>query len=185
MEKKIIIVEGPAGSGKSTLIHNWGDSIVRISRGVSVSRDYGVSAPVTSMIKDHQMLIRAFGIETDKPLVLDRFWFSQMVYETIRQGQRFDISKAEQYDFFIQSLAIEYSLRCLQDERLHVSSAVVFVLPDFDTIYYQRQNSSKEYPFDLGLEFALYRGLSDFIKGSHIYHPEDDPHEFLRSLSFK
>lgn len=185
MEKKIIIVEGPAGSGKSTLISSWTDRIHQDPKlEKDPPRDYGETSALKSMMKDHFALMKAFDYKGDRPVVIDRCFFSQYVYESIRSGRETQyLYTVEAFMNAIRDMSFEYAVRSFQPVQ-RVSVDFVWVTPkSYDQLLQFRIVRGKEYPFPVAEEFLRYKSLYQLV-GGYQYIPErTNPDELFRLIT--
>ena len=185
MDKKVIIVEGPAGAGKSRLVDFLiGEGYEKAPRYAHELRDFGNNAPKLSMEKDHAALFFAVTSDCEK-VILDRCFFSQLVYEALRLKIPAEIwaqAYGEALIKKVDQLNDEWAIRCFEKPH-EIQLRILWVLPDPDDLHDYRQLSWKEYPFDHYSEIYDYSHVADRI-GGHILRPQlgQSPQEILDGL---
>lgn len=164
----ILIVEGPAGSGKTTLIKELS------TRGfASISSSLGVRAPdpgtviMASAINDWSKVVQA--VHSDAVFVaIDRLVLSQQIYGHIRAnlngptwpepsilyGRVLSMFSDVQTDMKLRLLNTSYHLP-------PVDINFLFVLPTFNELVARRGNQTKPYPFDVELEYSFYTQMAE------------------------
>jgi len=183
---KIIAIDGPAGSGKSTLIKEIIDrGLARIPDHYSSlirprdyssnkSQDNGASL---SMIKNHEQLVdslrTSYEHHHDVPIILDRFILSQFVYGTLRTSygwRRKDLETYWNYELYqILNTFHQYKLRVKAGQTYSIPDIAielwpVIFLPQKEIVKERRAKKSKEYyPFNLDREWNMYNRVFDFL----------------------
>jgi len=167
----VLAIEGPAGSGKSTLVREL------VARGyVQPPSDYprpreyvGIEGQRLSLLKDYNSL--AFIATSTAPrVVLDRFLLSAFIYEFIRAN------RADPHPLKMDPAALVEGFECWAS-ILDASSALLdswgsntartgkvswlVYVPADETLHARRLHASREegreYPFEAAAEAALYR----------------------------
>lgn len=168
MAKQIFIIEGPAGSGKSTLIEAFrGDwlkfHLVKTARtGLSIPRDFGLeSGAALSQYKDFMNLSEAITVPEEN-VVIDRCFVSQGVYHCLRTNNQSGFKKYfEELSSHLATsammLALDYSHRSFEVvadiPRIHI---LFNLIPTLE-LEKRRENHPGKYPFDARNENSLYR----------------------------
>jgi len=175
---KIFIIEGPAGAGKTTLIHkildeyNGAVEITKPSEQLGIPlerpRDYGkqLNSSGFALTKDIAHLLSAFHLlEHERlPLVLiDRCLFSAIIYEGIRAQRATDHIWPSFLKYslnFIEDMLVQYALY----SRFSVSPSMIEIvlvvpLPYEYVLINRRRDSSRNYPFSLYEEYRRYEEL--------------------------
>lgn len=178
--KRMVIIEGPAGSGKSTLIDKlhtgeWArkrEPLLNLPRPRSYEGIYGNQL---SQIKDHLAVLDLLSDDPEKtPLLVDRFFFSQMVYNAIRTGK--DEISHTMVHRLLASLKLsvlcasqEWQSRCDATQpyepyavthHLHFH----FILPALPLLRERRSKTDREFPFSAEQELALYIHAHLYLK---------------------
>lgn len=183
---ELTIFEGPAGSGKSTLIQQMVEKYPDFYSPVEPLIDLkksrrrysnGVDGAIESMLKDEVALVSFFQakvsgqINTDQIGLVDRFLFSQLVYHHLRE----DKALPGQFLFPIlqQELVSLLSVYKKVRGRLFLSPYsppkkflgvhFVFLLPTLSTLNRQRKQSEKKYPYVARSEIMAYQAYVDEI----------------------
>lgn len=196
MPRKIIVVEGPAGSGKSTLISR----IIHEGRGVLLEptmkfdrpRSYdGIEGLTLSLAKDTMASIGIAGLHLGKmeddplPIILDRWCLSQWVYGNIRRGKLPNQSDRHQTDECVRSIfsslhtldavTRELALRAGQHEYLQFPYEVHFVvlMPWLELLKSHRAKKPYgHYPYEAFYELEVYHKA---LQGLYTYSSSNFP----------
>jgi hypothetical protein len=179
--RAILVVEGPAGSGKSTIIDLL-DSVGfyplhKTSKNVRDYQELG-DAALMSQIKDIKNFARAIQLTPDEIPVMDRFILSQQVYGAIRRADN-RLASPHQLITHIHEMSdlllSDYLMRQgVHIGKAHVSPVEVYflvLLPSVARLNYQRGTSGKEYPFSAKREIELYKKISVFEENTRKYMP--------------
>ncbi|MEK0324233.1 MAG: hypothetical protein QQN63_00885 [Nitrosopumilus sp.] len=151
-------IEGPAGSGKTTIIKEvankvkgeiWDPQLLR-------PRDYG--GPGLSLVRDATQVQRM--LTADIPVVFDRFWLSAWVYDQLRDKDGSYPSISVHLGHLWELL--RWTKKYLQQRgfsfvNVDTHLTYIFCMPDFSTLIKQRSETGKEYPFSADSELAMYR----------------------------
>ena len=136
----IIIIEGPDGSGKTTLANKIKDQ----TGYILLHRSHETDAGAASLFEEYAQVIKA-----GKNCIMDRSWYSEMVYGPVmRDGS--DISFHQMYELerllakngalVIHCTAPEATLwkRCLKRGEDYVTTKDAFhkICNDFDALMY-------------------------------------------------
>ena len=205
--KKVIVVEGPAGSGKSTFVTRLERYLEKkdvkvcvvkprmpvISEARGIPTADSLQYVVDSLLLDALRVSEVFRNSEAEVYLLDRFYLSQMVYETMRKAYAqltrgefssdatlFDkvmapssahsiatdsVVKASK-DFFSETMTSLWhrDFRPFPRDRFHLSW--VFILPSLTELTRRRTTTQgKEYPFAQTGELLLYgRVASAFVE---------------------
>lgn len=173
------VLEGPAGSGKSTLIQKidlWSPvpQITQLPRPRSYD---GIEGIRLSQLKDAASVISIAYQEPNIPLVLDRWLISQWVYGTMRQGQtdldpRVGLALIENG---ISRIILEVEDRLTRSFQVGkpvivtVSPTFIILIPSVLRLKMNRAQVNetgklREYPFDPEQEIRLYQEAADLLK---------------------
>jgi len=167
MEKRLLILEGPAGSGKSYMV----DRLVDLTTGAVGT--YSVRSSMFPREPDaeeiiHQSLLndtlKIFeAMRSDEPAVVDRL-FGQRVYGRLRGGEppSFSINWFERLLRFVNLVTSEISWRSGVHPGIPVSRRYtlrvlwVMLTPDLMTLTAQREKAGREYPWSATQELKEY-----------------------------
>jgi GTPase SAR1 family protein len=189
----IVIVEGPAGSGKSTiitsLIHKYPDIFTREVASLGLHnrpRDYGTRDGVNgghlSAMKDYHSILALTETWLQYPkhiLLVDRMFWSQIVYGTIRLGLHvpnnirralycaFDVFMPIVTDYLSRrnSLAVGGPPKVFPEPKF----LTIFNLPSAPIVEARRNLTTKDYPFMAQNELHIYRRVIE--AASKEYYP--------------
>jgi hypothetical protein len=185
--RRLRIIEGPAGSGKSFLINKLvqdGHAMFtpQIAEFIRPRAYLGTEGARLAMLKDHASILSALSVPNPlKPQLIDRCLLSSWVYDTIRR--RADpTSKASQQrltSLFIHNLVW---IRHAENEWLIRSGInvwpdeltawppdtaplvqMVVIKPDTYTIKYYREESGRDYPYSISDEYEAYSAGSEAL----------------------
>ena len=172
-QKIIIVLEGPAGSGKSTvaegLIKEGFFNVPRSPLQEKNVRDYGFYGDDSfySQAKDLTLLSKALSYPHQYPMI-DRFFLSQMVYGALRAQQ--PITSAALWISHLRKLA-----GIIQDDYIIRKTSgtwpmtmqtsppdffFIILLPTVSQLIYQRKKTGKRYPFAAADECFMYSRLT-------------------------
>lgn len=171
--KKILIVEGPAGSGKSFIAAKLAEKIGAAHISNSLGKR-GFETPeepaIASAINDYSKMIKAIAAP-EYLVIIERLILSQQVYGSIRdpdlthnQSLYFGEDLIAQRIQHLTSMAIsELSWRLTPALPSIATTTMSFliVIPDVSQIAEQRSKTNKAYPNSAGLEYALYRSIGE------------------------
>lgn len=182
--KDLVVIEGPAGAGKSYRISQEiaispaGRSkfVTSTYHQLSKSRfDFSAKAPVNSLYTDTSKAIEALTATEDQ-VFLDRFYLSQYVYQAIRDRGRSVL------DFAFDDIALN-PIRILEgmqeflgliDQQLCMRGSalmsmftlrVMLVVPPWDVVKTRREANNREYPM-CELDWHLYNSLANYLEGT-------------------
>lgn len=182
---KLVIIEGPAGSGKSTLISEI--EAKKLGQLVPSYRESGllprpgrsfdgIQGVQISQLKDAftvmqiAELLRSNG-KTNKPLVIDRWLISQLVYDNIRHNRtsvNFHTVKGLLNTHFLQFplIMLEYFYRngepeiWMTDLLSEITFDFLIIMPTPDVLLARRQWAGKEYPYSVLTELDWYQAIA-------------------------
>lgn len=194
-QRHLLILEGPAGGGKTTLANRLTEegkcALIDLQAELGITlrrpRDYGRldSPKLFAMSKDTIYYLAALSMFNRgyKTAIMDRGFFSNLVYSTIRNDKRRVVdtsildsksglkqtSVEAEFGFVMTSIK---SIRSHFDTMMtvyevqpvpRITIEVCFVVPPVDELLRRRQNSeaSRLYPFDAQQEFDLYNKIAD------------------------
>lgn len=188
---RLWVVEGPAGSGKSTLIKHLIETTAadigpqELAIDLPRPRDYGATGAQVSQLRDHARIIQLVSIfeytkdlplRAVEPIVIDRWLLSQWVYGTIRKTYPVTADLAETLCllvtrglFTLESSLCEYVSRGglgPDSDALYPIVELEFLLvhPNIVELKKRRDsNPSRQYPFDYLTEHALYTIVRDSL----------------------
>ncbi len=172
LEPDIFVLEGPAGSGKSTLIKSitgWAP-ISRLSISSNRRKYEGASGIEFSQLKDYAANLDICNHVLKGPFktfVIDRWTMSQIVYGALRRKQ-----VGLTYDEIYRALALamlnfsnqfrETLVRYGLDPVCYDFEPTVHfivLLPSLPLLLFNRRNTSQEYPYDAASELSYYQQL--------------------------
>jgi hypothetical protein len=173
MAQDIIIFEGPAGAGKSTVIKallgdGWISDVPTALGSIPRPRAYETfdSGATLSLVKDVCRLSELIGHADGKypRLYMDRGFVSQSVYHYLRSGSaagfRHSIDLLPSSLYSIQrTLSSEYNRRRFWQNQLEedLQISIVFVIPETREVKRRRVLAEKNYPYAAEEEVAFYR----------------------------
>lgn len=168
---KVIIIEGPAGSGKTIIAGKIADKegtiIYDPLPGVKV-RDH--KGPELSFQRDMMHIYRMVTDKDHETLILDRFWLSALVYDSLRQQGYFGSAILQSHMGYlseiINSIKSDFYMRGFPT-NVHLDLEFIFNLPPVEEILERREKSSKSYPFDAAAELTLYSKMLYELKYIH------------------
>jgi len=136
------------------------------------------------MLKDQAALTEAVISDYEK-IVIDRCFFSQLVYESIRQGHSAELY-AQEYAVElinkVRQLNSEISLRNFSDPNI-LRLKIVWVIPEPQHLELFRAMGEKEYPFPLQKEWWEYSQLSQILGGiTYIPYPDQNVKDILDAI---
>lgn len=186
MSKIVVALEGPAGAGKSTLINSLHDrglmmsgEILKDSLSLPViprPRDYqGLEGINLALLKDQISALAVANYRGTIPLVLDRYYISAWIYNSIRAGYRSQsLHRAIKQALFLAYNELvdtstnlrnrmELTWANPQDVMLHY----VFLLPELQLLYKNRQEAGRPFPYMATQELEVYlEAVADFMEMS-------------------
>ncbi len=179
---EVIVLEGPAGSGKSTVLkqieESWDEGYINLSNGLELPRDHG--SPLPSYARDMAAIYNIVCEEQYGYIALDRFWFSTLVYDSLRQQGFFSSDIIEHHRESLNDL-IQVIGQNFKDRGFYVNESIRFtfylLLPPIQEVLDRRESTGKVYPFDAGAELALYRRILSTLQCG--YYPHDDDEGIL------
>lgn len=180
MDKTLVVFEGPAGSGKTTLIKNQFDGKgfkylqLRDKLNIDRPRSYdGTEGIRLAQIKD-QVTTSDFIFEPHPACITDRWYLSQFVYGSIRKKMEAtprDIIRLGMRDVLYQSqsAALRGAEPFLHQEHQAIKFVIrlVVFLPSPRVLKFLRESApvGREYPFDVQQEIDLYYEAYEEIEG--------------------
>jgi len=184
---RIVVIEGPAGSGKSEI----SKQLVRYDDFSSITllgdlrfprpRKYtGIGGIILSAFKDQLSICSAAMqiTEENKIQVIDRCLLSQWVYGTLRAG-KFILDEAEGRNIILAGMETAMSMLSSIGSRDLDTSLIMlgrfkqievmfFVLcPSIDLLEGNRELSEKLYPYAPAMETALYTSAAKILYPVH------------------
>ena len=176
----LIIVEGPAGSGKSTLIEQMvTDNIgheVGLPDNINIPRprayrdnNHGV---ILSLVKDSAMVATALFDRcvggTRTPPILDRGYLSQLVYGTLRRGGQalptVTLTYINMMLLHISAMRTQILLRTGFPQSIEPFDVLVIMnLPSLSNLRTRRKYSPKHYPYGALSEWELYNQIASSL----------------------
>lgn len=169
MAKQIFIIEGPAGSGKSTLINSFREDwlkfhLANTARNVlPIPRDFGPESGASfSQYKDFMNLSEAITVP-EEDVVIDRCFVSQGVYHSLRTNDQVGFKRYFQelpshLATAATMLALDYSHRSFNTiteiPRLHI---LFNLIPTLELNKRRESAGDRKYPFSALEENSLYR----------------------------
>jgi hypothetical protein len=176
-ELKLLVVEGPAGSGKTTLIRE----MLYAGVGQTPEIPFTIPRPRTyegkvhlSMVKDHLSSYYALNyLNSERAVILDRWLISQLVYGSLRGETFIEQSTVSQIiDYGIDNLELAY--RELQvrlgkpypkAERLKLDVCFLMLLPSVEDLAMRRFTAKREFPYLEEEELTAYQMVSRLMPG--------------------
>ena len=160
--KQLIVVEGPAGSGKSTLCSQLSEALglPHISRSMPTRDPSVTQAALESSFNDHYKLVRA--LMTPNGAIVDRCTLSQHVYGVLR-GTDYDRQSAGATIHHLSRLVQEYAndlMFRLGQQIDWPEIQVILLLPPTEVIEKRRSYCQREFPWSAQMERDLYSAFS-------------------------
>lgn len=172
----VVIVEGPAGSGKTTLCdmlrHRLGAPIVAQSLSIRTPSD--LEAPIISAVNDYSKALQVMadlvmqserGVP-DPIVIVDRLVVSQMVYQLLRESYQ----EEEFYEFghipmitnsLLARARFDFQWRRLAEISYDwadwaIKTLFVIVLPTKEQLTQMRYKCRRDFPWSADLEVYWY-----------------------------
>lgn len=170
---KVIVFEGPAGSGKTTALKAVMES-EELSGKVATAellptfdrpRSYeGRDGVLLSQMKDYRTTLQLLSHVGPEAVIVDRWYISQWVYGTIRRNE-YDLNYYQGL-WLIQNafLTYEQAARELLTREWPTKPVLttpldilfVFMLPDTPVLNYLRSHADREFPYSPENECWMY-----------------------------
>lgn len=182
------VLEGPAGSGKSTLIRRLDRALTQQGLSVTVVKPTlaGFSDPrgeridqdpyryvCDSLLLDSLRLIEVFRHPGHDVYLLDRFYLSQLVYEPLRshpddlnplEAPALRPTSLDGLGTFVESVLNSLWLRMgVPDARPDFNLSWTFLLPSPAELVRRRTQTNRRYPYSATQELFLYARLYSAI----------------------
>lgn len=200
MPPTVIILEGPAGSGKSTArteLKGLPSPMTHEFVSVERPRDYVENrGRVLAQVKDYVNILGAFGnmLEGKDMTILDRWGLSTIVYDALRNKQTLLDAKAVCHflDAIVgqaSSALVEFQERNNDDHFFNeVLLDFYIIVPDEETLAARRLKefnlSGRQYPFHPAEEIALYQQLVGIL-GHRLNWPAMRIHKVADHVSMR
>lgn len=164
--KPIVVVEGPAGSGKSTLCN----LLVSQTGLPLVARSLPQRAPGENEAIYHSAVndMAKFMVASTKPdgAIIDRLFFSQWVYGHLRRGKRIPKPEFSAMIFHYERLieVMMEDLACRAGTTVwpfEPKIMVILLLPSRSQIDHYRSLTGNTYAFLSAQELEIYRRVED------------------------
>lgn len=200
--KTIYLVEGPAGSGKSTFIKTLSNMGLahQVQLPVTLERprayDFDDNGVRLSSLKDLLSLWTVLmEAPQSNPSFVDRAFISQLVYGYIRSGNQnlLELSPSllrGQIQSFSAWITLDKMYRGVspQEDSTLYSFHYVFYLPPLEVIKARRTHSTaKTYPYLAELELQLYlelaQTLGKVMPGTILLRNLEDENRFIKRLN--
>lgn len=170
MRSPVIIVEGPAGSGKSTLVAHLEQDMgaVKIARSLPVRDPSALEAALGSWRNDILKIQDALVVR-NKLAVIDRLVFSQWVYGSLRAKKSTPPGTAlrvwTEFERLLLELITDVNHRlepcgCGQVEIPRI--CLIVLLPKADVIEKYRAKAGREFPWKVEQELKAYQKVAEF-----------------------
>lgn len=174
MASYILIVEGPAGSGKSTIINTLKNDLgcAAIQRSLPVRNPGAVDAALTSWRLD-LIKVQDAIVAPEQVALVDRCMLSQWVYGNIRAGHRRPKPSASSvwmdYRDVLHHTQVDLENR-LQMAGLEAPAPPQFgfliLLPPLPRLISQRERAGRDFSFDPEKELEFYGEAARVLKPS-------------------
>ena len=165
----VIVVEGPAGSGKTSFIQQtfMGNDMLEYVRPQITferPRSYeGRQGAALSTVKDFAPLVEAMLLDPDiETMVLDRFVVSSYIYDALKKGREFNDDRLL---FVLQKWGelgstIAHILLGRGETPYGIRTQWFFMMPEFDQLCRQRdrarQEEGRSFPYSARAEYDMY-----------------------------
>lgn len=182
MKKKIaVVLEGPAGAGKSSLIsqafEKFGNLVTDpdtlLIPQLPRPRSYeGPEGAILAQLKDYRVPLALARLSEDQILLVDRYLLSTIAYDKLR-GVRNQCTFWSLYAAAIASypyITREQRLRStdLEPGKTDVAIYYVILTPTIAQLEMNRSRAKKVYPFDPLDELMLYQDLALEFEGGRV-----------------
>lgn len=188
--KRIYVVEGPSGAGKTTFVSRLeavtGASSIYPS-WIQRPRSYDEGeGEVLAVCKD----LASFGLAVVTPgdCILDRYAFSSFVYSGIRIGEA-EASEPrlkiilEESSRMLGSMIFSLEARGIEVGPKQYNVIYLFLLPSMDEIKRRRENNAgRDYPYPLPQEYFFYQWLADIFTEIPIFDGNESDETIRRRL---
>lgn len=177
-DKKIVIIEGPAGSGKTTVAEYMAlHPRIELIKSSLPNRDpLAYSAVIDSSSNDYSKLSRAIH-SPSVGVVIDRLFLSQLVYHALRSNAPIDVWENSSFinrfpksmdvnkivdkwiDSMIASANIDLAVRSWEHSHINIGLAWLIILPSHDELTERRGYSDRKFPWLAWHELERYHRL--------------------------
>lgn len=172
--RSLFVMEGPAGSGKSTMIQKLLGCFPALLRPVTPlaqmdrPRNYvGDEGLLLSQLKDYQTTLNLVGMEMGSSgLIADRWYLSQLIYGALRQGKGGPEPDKLHQGLLGAARAVhqadrEYWSRypCEVEVDARYRIHLMLLLPSLGMLTEQREGVNRDFPFKAAREQKAYGDL--------------------------